>query len=52
MNFTDQTYCATPTAAVPLCTENKTFNYVSVGGTTDTQITETWGSLLDWVVRH
>lgn len=53
VNFTDQSYCAAPTnPGDPLCTESKTYNYVNVNGTTETQITETWGGLIDWVTRH
>ena len=48
--YTDQSYCSTPTTADPLCTENKTYNYTQFPG--QTQITETWGSLLDWGVTH
>ena len=52
--YTDQTYCATPTTADPLCTESKTYNYIQFPtAQTETQITETWGGLLDWgVIRH
>ena len=54
MTYTDQTYCAVATAAQPLCTVNKDYNYVlgADGVTTFTQITETWSGLVDWVVRH
>ena len=50
--YTDQTYCAAPSTGQPLCTESKTFNYVTVGAATDTQINETWGGLIDWAIRH
>jgi len=52
--YTDQTYCAAPSATQVLCTESKAFNYVLLpdGTTTDTQITETWGGLIDWAIRH
>jgi len=50
--YTDQTYCAAPSSTQVLCTENKTFNYVPDGALTQTQITETWGGLVDWAIRH
>ena len=50
--YTDQTYCAAPSTTQTLCTESKTFNYVPVGTSTGTQITETWGGLIDWSVKR
>ncbi len=54
VTYTDQTYCAVATATQPLCTVDKTYNYVlgTDGVTTYTQINETWSGLVDWVVRH
>ena len=53
VTYLDQTYCAAPTnPGDPLCTESKAFNYVNVAGMTDTQITETWGGLIDWSVKR
>jgi hypothetical protein len=49
--YYDQTYCSTATTADPLCTQNKQYNYVSVNGADETQITETWLGLIDWNFR-
>jgi hypothetical protein len=50
--FVNQTYCQTATAAQPMCTTNKVYNYIVVNGVTETQITETWSALIDSVWRH
>ena len=50
--FVNQTYCQAASAAQPMCTTSKTYNYVTVNGVTETQITETWSALVDSVWRH
>ena len=46
VTFTDQTFCASASPGT-LCTTSKTYNYVVVGGVTETQITENWAGDVD-----
>ena len=47
--YYDQSFCAQPTTALPLCTQNKDYNYTAYPG--ETQITEIWAGDIDWNVR-
>ena len=47
--YYDQSFCAQATTALPLCTQNKDYNYTAYPG--ETQITEIWSGYLDWNVR-
>jgi hypothetical protein len=49
--YYDQSFCSAPTTAVPLCTQNKDYNYKSVNGTDETFITEVWVGDIDWNIR-
>jgi hypothetical protein len=49
--FEPQTFCAQASATDPLCTTSKNFSYVTVDGTTYTDVTETWSGLTDWQLR-
>ncbi|MGO9854065.1 MAG: hypothetical protein ACLPYY_03345 [Acidimicrobiales bacterium] len=47
--YYDQSFCAEATTALPLCTQNKDYNYTADPG--ETQITEIWSGYIDWNVR-
>lgn len=47
--YYDQSFCAQATTALPLCTQNKDYNYTAYPG--QTQITEIWSGDIDWNVR-
>ncbi len=51
VNFSPQTYCSVATAADPLCTTAKNFNYVTINNVTYTHVTETWSGINDWAFR-
>jgi hypothetical protein len=52
ITYYDQSFCSSPTSTpAPLCTQNKDFNYKSVGGVDETFITEVWVGNIDWNIR-
>jgi len=46
--YYDQSFCSHATTALPLCTQQKEYTYVNVGGTDETQINEVWVGDIDW----
>jgi len=50
--YYDQSFCSAASTALPLCTQNKDYNYIAGTGGDQTQITEVWLGDIDWSLRH